>query len=213
MTGRGSGSGVKGGLGSRLSDGVRRWRASVAIGAAAGVLAGCAIAPPSPPPPSETAESLQSPFAAEGRLSARRGAEGVAANFAWDHDGTRDRIDLSTPLGQTVARLSGDAAGVEVELPDHRVFTAGDWDTLTTKALGLPIPVAGLSAWMRGMPQAGEDASIERDGQSRPSVLRQDGWEIVYQYPDDASRRPSRLILRYPGAEPVDVRIAIDRWL
>jgi outer membrane lipoprotein LolB len=175
-------------------------------------LGGCASAPPVTEPSIEAIEALQAPFEAQGRLSARRGSDGVATNFVWEHDGERDRIDLSTPLGQTVAQLSGDPAQVEVELADHRRFAAADWDSLTTQALGLPIPVAGLAAWMRGLPHSGATSSIERDSAARPSVIRQDGWEIVYGYPDDATRRPSRLILRYPAHEPVEVRIAIDRW-
>lgn len=175
-------------------------------------MAGCATTPAAIVTSPEGQATLQSPFEATGRLSVRRGTEGIATNFAWEHDGERDRIDLSTPLGQTVAQLSGTPTEVELELPDHRKFAASDWDSLTTRALGVPIPVTGLAAWMRALPRADATSSIERDAQQRPLVLRQDGWEIVYQYADDASRRPARLVLRYPGTEPVEVRIAIDQW-
>jgi len=179
---------------------------------AALTVSACATAPPATVATPEALATLQSPFEATGRLSVRRGTEGMATNFAWEHAGGRDRIDLSTPLGQTVAQLSGDATAVELKLPDHRTFTAPDWDSLTARALGTPIPVTGLSAWMRGLPHADATSSIERDAQGRPVVLRQDGWEVVYQYADDATRKPSRLVLRYPGMDPVEVRIAIDQW-
>jgi hypothetical protein len=54
---------------------------------------------------------------------------------------------------------------------------------------------------------------MERGELERPSVLRQRGWEIVYAYAaESAAQRPSRLVMRYPDAEPVEVRIVIDQW-
>ena len=62
------------------------------------------------------------------------------------------------------------------------------------------------------MARAGTASSVERDAQGRVSLLRQDGWEILYAYPDDAGKRASRLTLRYPGADPTEVRLVLDRW-
>jgi outer membrane lipoprotein LolB len=72
--------------------------------------------------------------------------------------------------------------------------------------------VQGLTAWLRGYARAGSPAQLARDAQGRPEVLMQDGWEIVYAYPDDAAQRPSRLTLRYDGSDPAEVRLVIDRW-
>jgi outer membrane lipoprotein LolB len=52
-------------------------------------------------------------FELTGRLSARRGNDALSANFRWTHERQRDELDLSSPLGQTIARLSGDASGVD----------------------------------------------------------------------------------------------------
>ena len=53
---------------------------------------------------------------------------------------------------------------------------------------------------------------MERDPRDRPALLRQDGWEVTYAYADDATMKASRLVLRYPGAEAIEVRIVVDRW-
>ncbi len=54
---------------------------------------------------------------------------------------------------------------------------------------------------------------VERDGAGRVSVLRQQGWEIVYAYADaPPPARPARLVMRYPDSEPVEVRVVVDRW-
>jgi outer membrane biogenesis lipoprotein LolB len=175
-------------------------------------LAGCATVSPTDEG-ARPGVSADAPFAMAGRLSARRGSEGIAANFAWTHDGALDRIDFASPLGQVVARLEGDATGVRVERPGGESGVYPDWSTLTTTQFGVTIPVDGLSSWIRGAARPGAAFSLERDTQGRPLVLRQQAWEIVYAYPDElADARPSRVTLRYPDSPPVEVRIVVDRW-
>jgi outer membrane lipoprotein LolB len=152
-------------------------------------------------------------FDASGRLSARRGNEGVAVHFTWNHAPGTDRLDIATPLGQVIARLSGDAAGVWVVRPNEPPKSFADWNELTRDVLGVPIPVGGLASWIVGAPAHGTAFDVERDAQRRPLVLRQQGWEIVYAYGDDAaSARPTRLVMRYPDSEPIEVRIVVDRF-
>jgi outer membrane lipoprotein LolB len=169
------------------------------------------VAPPIVSPGGEPS-ALASPFVVEGRLSARRGADGGAAHFTWQHDGLSDRIDLATPLGQTLARLTGTADGVRAEWPDGRTLEARDWDVMTARVLGVPVPVQGLAAWLRGQSRGTTPSTVERDARGRTAVLAQDGWEIVYAYADDAALHPSRLTLRFAQGEPTEVRLVVDRW-
>ena len=138
----------------------------------------------------------------------RRGTEGVTANFNWQHTPPRDILVVSTPLGQTVAEITGDAATKRYELrrSDAPPEVADDWSTLTARALGAPLPVEGLSSWIVAAPRANGPYSIEPDASGRPVVLRQDGWEIVYAYDDASARLPVRLQLSQPDLE---VRIVV----
>ncbi|MEP6677692.1 MAG: lipoprotein insertase outer membrane protein LolB [Betaproteobacteria bacterium] len=181
--------------------------------AAAVALAGCADLPRTSGTLPPDAATIAAPFEIEGRLSARRGSEGIAGQFVWTHEGPRDSIVLSSPLGQSIARLSGDTNVVRVETADGRAETAAAWDALTARTLGFPLPVAGLAAWLRGLPRPETPNTIERDSTGRTSVLAQDGWEVVYSYVDGAAERPARLVLRYAGgAEPIELRVVVDRW-
>ena len=173
------------------------------------MLAACASLSPVERAP--IAVSNDEPFAIDGRLSARHGADAVTANFAWRHEASLDELIVTTPLGQEVAELHGDArAGrVEVRTAEGLSDEAPDWATLTERALGFRLPIDGLSAWVRGAANVGAPSTFERDAAGRALVLRQQGWEIVYTYPDDAARRPSKLRLTYPELE---VRMVIDRW-
>lgn len=159
-------------------------------------------------PFASTSSIVDAPFAIEGRLSVRRGSEGLTANFSWRHAPPRDDFAVSTPLGQTVAEISGDASIPRYELrgSDGRREEAGDWSALTERALGAPLPVAGLGAWIVGAPRANATYSIEPDAFGRTLVLRQDGWEIVYAYADADAKLPLRLQL---SQADLDVRIVV----
>src|ERR1700719_4686847 len=87
-----------------------------------------------------------------GRLSARHDTDAFAPSLRWSHAGDRDELDLASPLGQTVARLMGDAGGVMLQTPDGKVETASDWPTLTSRGLGWVLPVEGLAFWVQGAP-------------------------------------------------------------
>jgi len=184
---------------------VPRAFALLPVVAVAALLSACATMPPAAPGPA----AADAPFVAEGRLSAKRGADAVAGNFVWTHADARDTIVLDSPLGQTLARLSGSEGRARIELADGAVAEAPDWEALTLRTLSVPLPVAGLAWWIRGRAHPRSAHGVELDAFGRPVVLRQDGWEAVYAYSDDAARLPSRVRLAWPD---VDVRIVIDRW-
>jgi outer membrane lipoprotein LolB len=151
-------------------------------------------------------------FAVTGRLSARHADDAFAAGFHWQHDPDRDIMDLTSPLGQTIAVLSGQRGSVELRSGNGHVTTASDWRELTERGLGWPLPVDGLAFWIQGVPRPGATFAAERDASSRLSVLRQDGWTIAYQvYSSDVktSARPARMTLSYPD---VELRVVIDDW-
>ncbi len=184
-----------------------RWRAAQ-LSIWAIVLAACAGVPPSGP---GSAPEPSAPFALDGRLSARRAGEAFTGNFTWHHVPPRDELVLTTPLGQTIAEITGDAElpRLEVRTSDGVRSEAADWATLTQRTFGIPLPVISLAAWIRGIPRAGAPYMIERDEAGRTSVLRQEGWEIVYGYAEGPGAVPNKLRLTYPD---IDIRVIVDRW-
>jgi len=154
----------------------------------------------------------QETFEAAGRISLRHGPQALTANFRWLHQGEHDEIDLASPLGQTLARLSGAPGAVSLRMADGATASAVDWTMLMSRSLEWALPVEGLRYWIQGLPRPGSAFEVEWAPDGAPALLRQDGWTIVYQpFVRDASvrPRPARIALSYPDAE---VRLAVDEW-
>ena len=120
---------------------------------AAAIVAGCATTT-RVPAGGITFASADERFSVDGRFSARQGTNAVTAKFSWMHDPPRDELSVATPLGQSVAELRGDAMQkrVEVQTAEGCRDEASDWSTLTERTLGYRLPVEGLTAWIRAVP-------------------------------------------------------------
>jgi len=115
------------------ADGGTHLRRFFALVQACFVLALAACAPAGIRP--DTTASIKLPvlatsFDVAGRLSARHGTDAFSANFRWHHAGERDELEFASPLGQTVAMLSGDAQGVRLQAADGRVLLMQDGWTI-----------------------------------------------------------------------------------
>lgn len=175
-------------------------------------LVACAGTVPALPEGGVVFAPLSPSFEAAGRLSVRHGADAVTANFRWQHDGDGDVVDLASPLGQTIARLSGSPGSVTLRTGDGHSFAAADWRELGERSLEWSLPMDGLAFWIQGAPRAGAAFAVEPGPGRGPGVLRQDGWTIVYQsFATDAAGvlRPARMALSYPD---VELRLIIDTW-
>ncbi len=190
-----------------------RFRAFFCVALAALLLTGCAVIVPPQRPAAQDAG-----FALEGRVAVRYGTQNISGRIAWAHEGARepgrDEIGLASPLGNQLARLVRDASGVTLVDSNQQTFRAADAETLTEQRLGWRLPLTGLVDWVQGRVSAGAAPAVERDAAGRISTLAQFDWRIEYSYEDDAARLPKRLIMQYvKSAEPLEIRLVIERWL
>ncbi|WER46369.1 lipoprotein insertase outer membrane protein LolB [Cupriavidus sp. WKF15] len=144
--------------------------------------------------------------------------EGVQGNFRWEEQGRNVRLDLLSPLGQTLAVVTATPSGATLDLPNKPPRNAPEVDSLLEEALGFALPVAGMRDWLHGRPSAGRPASATRDAQGRLATLAQDGWSVRYVAWQDAppgtqtaAARPRRIDLeRDSGPTPLSVKLVID---
>jgi outer membrane lipoprotein LolB len=177
-------------------------RAAALAGAVA--VSGCAI-------PTFLDTDSPAEFELEGRVGVQRGGDAFSAGLAWRHGRDTDEIFLTNSFGQVQARLLRSLGEFSLIAQDGREFRAHDAETLTERVLGVRLPVSGLAAWIQGLadPAAGPPEASERDATGRLAGFEQAGWRIRYEAWDEASNRPTRLELSYPGLR---LRVIVQSW-
>jgi outer membrane lipoprotein LolB len=158
------------------------------------------------------------------RLAGRASVDSEDGDFSggvqWHHAGAGDEILLLSPLGQAVARIRQDSAGVSLTTASDETFHAPDAETLTQEVLGWRLPLTGLLYWVQGVHAPVSAAEVDSDAQGTVVAIRQDGWEIDYMryFPAAeaqdgkarlSSARPKLLVLRRPGLR---MKLVIDSW-
>jgi outer membrane lipoprotein LolB len=145
-------------------------------------------------------------FSLDGRVAARQEATQHYANLSWRHTRETDDIVLTTPLGQGVAELIRDADGARLKSADGRTVSAVDWEELSSRVFGFPLPLDGMPRWLLG-----DVATVRRDGQGRPVAAQADGWDIDYRaYESDAPDALPTLVEFRRG--DISVRLKVDAW-
>ncbi|KJK20102.1 membrane protein [Burkholderiaceae bacterium 16] len=144
--------------------------------------------------------------------------EGVQGSFQWHEQGRNVRLDLISPLGQTLAVVTSTPSGATLDLPNQPPRNAPEVDTLLEEALGFSLPVAGMRDWLHARPAPGSPARTTRDDSGRLATLAQNGWTVRYVAWQEtpaaataATALPRRIDLARDGdGSPLSVRLVID---
>jgi len=145
-------------------------------------------------------------------LPAVTGGVSYSGRFAVDR--SEVTLDLSTPLGTTVARVQSGAAGARLTVPTAgglRTEQGPDPDALSLQVLGWTLPVSGIGDWIEGRPAAGRPYRLD-PGQDGNALLEQDGWTIRFE-PRGSDGRIRRLDMSRPqrsDAPAVSLRVVLD---
>jgi outer membrane lipoprotein LolB len=182
------------------------------------VAAGCA-----PVRTRETPAALAGQAAREAQLAARThwalsahifvsdGADNNGSgDLDWKQAGDRYDFTLRAPTGKTW-KLSGDAQRAELEGVAALPIQGSDPQRLLRERLGWEVPIADLSAWVRGMRRPEPRAALEFDAHDLPAVLDQNGWKIEYRdwFADQVPPVPRKVFASRGDAR---VKMSIDRW-
>lgn len=129
--------------------------------------------------------------------------QSVNASFELQGDARRGRLEMSTPMGSLVARVSWKPGTAWVQTPEGE-RTYDDIDALTQELLGEALPVQALFDWLRGRPwpQAPHRAAGE-------GGFEQLGWQVDLRRFGDQLISAQRLNPR--GAEALaTLRLKLD---
>ncbi|SEL70855.1 outer membrane lipoprotein LolB [Roseateles sp. YR242] len=129
--------------------------------------------------------------------------QNVTANFELLGDPAQGRLEMSTPMGSLVARVSWQPGGATVRTPDEE-RSYETLDALTQELLGEALPVQALFDWLKGRPWAKTPYRAMGD-----QGFEQLGWQV------DLRRFPNGLItaqrLNPEGSDPLaTLRLKLD---
>jgi outer membrane biogenesis lipoprotein LolB/tetratricopeptide (TPR) repeat protein len=117
------------------------------------------------------------------KVSGKDSKNGGSGAFTLSHEAQTDILDIRSPMGGAMAKITINASGAKLEDGD-KIFEAHDADALLQSYTGLPLPARGLSKWLNGEARVGAPASIERDDKLRAQKIIQDGWTMAFQWTD-----------------------------
>lgn len=145
-------------------------------------------------------------FELSGRVAVRGVKDSGSARIFWRHSSDSDEMLITSPVGQTIARIRREDGVFHLETSDRKEYRASDAESLTEQALGWRLPLAGLSDWVQGRASPGRPAEVS--GQPGEGLdIRQDGWRVAYE--EFREGKPSRMRLSREG---IEIRLVVDQW-
>jgi outer membrane lipoprotein LolB len=143
-----------------------------------------------------------------GRIAVSQGSNGGSGRIDWRQHGDDFDIRLSAPISRQTWRLSRADGKVRLEgLGGPR--EGEDAEALLADATGWRIPVAAMTAWVRGV-RAGTGAELEFAPGGLPATLKQSGWTVDYRaWNQDDPALPAKVFAESGDAR---VRLVVDQW-
>jgi outer membrane lipoprotein LolB len=171
-------------------------------------LAGCATAPPV----TDVAvlKERQGRFSVQSTVPMQQ-TEAVQGAFVWRRLATGWQLDLNSPLGATLARLTVTPEGARLQQPDAPERRAASARDLLANVLGAPVPVDALEDWVDGRLQTNAAVTeVKRDDLGRVVSFRQDAWRVRFaRYGQDG---PGRIdVSGHQQGQDIELRLVVEQ--
>ena len=143
--------------------------------------------------------------------------ESLHGNFDWQQTADHIIITLSSPLGQSMARIDVTPNLTTFMAPGRAPRSAANAESLIASELGWALPVSGLKDWLQGCATNQQNQLFVATPHSK-QVFTQDGWQIDYTAWIDGPVMPlpKRIDLIKGGRNTLDVdihlKLVIDEW-
>ena len=142
------------------------------------VLGGCAT--PMPQPDALVLKERAGRFSVQTQAPGEA-TDAVQGSFVWRRLAAGWQLDLKSPLGATLARLTVDPSGATLAQPDEPLRRAASGEALLASVLGASVPLDVLEDWVDGrVVDAGKVSEIARDDQGRIVSFKQSGWHVDF---------------------------------
>lgn len=147
-----------------------------------------------------------------GRVGIKTDKQNGSAVLYWHQYDTNYELRIIAPLGQGTYILRGSPAGVVMQGPDGKIYSANNPEELMQAGLGWSVNLEGLQYWVRGIPRPGVSYSeLSLDAKGRLDYLNQSGFSIdVERYTElDNVSLPGKLLIK---SDSLQLKMIIQSW-
>ncbi|MBX9869529.1 MAG: lipoprotein insertase outer membrane protein LolB [Burkholderiaceae bacterium] len=141
--------------------------------------------------------------------------QSVHANYDWLQSKNTLEINLSSPLGQTIAQITQNAQGARLEQAKQATLYAADIEQLLNDNLGWPLPANDLKIWLQGFDKRADGSLIAVPTQDNFQI-HANGWTLNYaQWQEVNGKAHPKLIDLKRQTEQVGevkIRVLITEW-
>lgn len=152
-------------------------------------------------------------------LSRNDKVESLHGKFTWKQDSSNTRIDLFSPLGQTMAVVEISPGQVIFTASGKTPVAAVNADELVFRQLGWPLPISGMRNWLQGC-ATNTNGQFFQANPAQPEITTQDGWQIHYVNWSPFQENqlvPRRIDMTHTpptnaAISHIQIRLIIDEW-
>ena len=191
---------------------------ALVMACACALLAACATT--GVPPSQATVGAYRDAIDLSGRLLVNFEKDGkpdtISVKFTWTQTPAAVDASLLSPTGQTVAKINVTPQAATLTEGGKPPRVARDIDTLTSQALGWPLPVSGMRDWLQGYATTAGGQRFAASPANN-TVTTADGWTLTFvSWQDDQAAQPvpKRIDAHRPASAAsgeLALRIVLDR--
>jgi len=174
------------------------------------LLAGCAVTE-TPPMRSSTEFVRSGRFAVQSQRF-NQNPESIQGGFVWKDLGTTLLLDLTSPVGGTLARVSVNPREAILTRSNGETIGAASPDELLQIAIGQHMPVADLRNWLQGQLSSqgvSTAKNVSRDEMGHLAGFTQDSWVVSLSKYDELGPRAIALKQDLAGQQ-ISIRLVVD---
>jgi outer membrane lipoprotein LolB len=114
-------------------------------------------------------------FDISGRFIIKKSIKNNYGNFTWVRNNNNEELNFTTPIGQTVARITIESSLATLTTQDNKTYSGDDLDDLMEDKLGFVLPLDYLHYWIQGVNLPNEPVDAKLD-----NGFMQLGWKVTY---------------------------------
>lgn len=148
-----------------------------------------------------------------GKIGIRTKDESITAAInKWDQTNEQFEIDLSsTFFGLGSSKLIGNEHFLIIYESGEEPISSNEPELLVESALGIPLPIAHLTYWIKALPAQNIAHKLKFNDQGLPDSLRQDNWSIQFSdyHLDKKLPLPGKIKLQ---RDNIRIVLAVKEW-